>query len=182
MLNYTLDYLVNAYQINTIGQIIGFIWFFLSLIAYLNKKDKNTQIIHGISLAFWSLHFYSIWLLEWSVVNAIWSVRGFASVKYKWNNKVLIFFLILYIPSIILTYKNILSFIPFTWATLNTIAFFKFSWIKMRLLLIFCSSLWLVYNFIWHSIWWLIVNIFLIFANSITIIRLIFEKYDKQCT
>lgn len=179
MLYTIFEYIKTSYNINPIGQTIGFIWFFLSLIAYLNKKDTNTQIIHGISLAFWSLHFYSIWLLEWSIVNAIWSVRGFASVKYKWNNKVLLLFLLLYIPSLFLTYKNLLSIIPFTWATLNTIAFFKLKWIKMRLLLILCSSLWLIYNYIWHSIWWLVVNVFLILANTITIIRLIIIQKIK---
>ncbi len=179
MINTILEYLKTSYEINPIGQIIGFIAFTLGLIATLNKCDKKMKNIHWISLIFWVIHYFLIWLYTAVAADFIWALRNFLSVKYKWNIKVIISIIILYLISLIITYKDLYSLLPIISWILVTFAFFKLEWIKMRLVLIFCWSMWLIYTYIWHSIWWLTIEVFLMSANIITITRLLLDKKTK---
>lgn len=176
MIQEIINYLKEAYEINPIAQIIGFIWFFLSVLAFLFKNDKKTKVIHGISLAFWALHFLLLWLYTAVAVDLVWIVRNFSSIKKKWSNKMILLLSFTYILFWIITYKDIYSTLPVVSWILATYAFFKLDWIKFRLLLLVCSSMWIIYSLIWHSIWWLGVELFLMTANVITIWRLILEK------
>ncbi len=84
-----INYLKIAYQINTIWQIMGFVWIILAVVVFLFKKDKITKIIHWISLSFWTIHFLLLGLYT-VVVDIIWIIRNFSSIKKKWNNKIII--------------------------------------------------------------------------------------------
>ncbi len=180
MIEQIINYLKNSYQINPIWQIIGFIWFGLSVIAFLNKDDKKIKIIHSISLSFWWIHFFMIWLYTAVAVDLIWMIRNFLSVKYKWNIKILFLLIIMYILFGFLTFKNIYSFLPVISWIFASFAFFKLHWIKMRLILLSCSFAWLIYNLLWYSIWWIITEIFLEISLIITISRLFLDRKNNK--
>lgn len=182
MINEIIEYFTKAYQINPIWQIIGLIWFILAIVATLNKCDKKMKNIHWISLIFWVVHYFLIWLYTAVAADLIWAARNFLSVKYKWNKIIIIWLIIIYIIFLIITYKNIYSFLPIVSWILVAFAFFYLEWIKMRLVLMCCSTMWLIYTYIGHSIWWMIIEIFLICANLITITRLLInKKINKFC-
>lgn len=180
MINQIITYFNIAYHIHPIGQSIGFIAFILWMIAFLNKNDYKTKFIHWISLIFLVIHYFIIWLYTWLICDLIGWFRNFSSIKYKWNNKIFILFITIYIISWFLSYDNIFSTLPIISWILATIWFFYLEWVKMRLVLLITPILWLFYDYFWHSIGWTFIDLFFILAHSITIIRLLIDKkYNK---
>lgn len=176
MLQEIISYLQSSYQINPLWQIIGLIWFLMWIVAFWNKNDAKAKTIHGFSLFIWSLHYFLIWLYAGVASDLLGGFRNLLSVKYRKNKKVVVSVLFLYIVFLWLTYENTFSILPILSWIIVTLSFFYLKWIKMRLVLIMCSFFWLVYNFYWRSIWWIVIELFLISINTVTIIRLVLDN------
>ncbi|MDD3303054.1 MAG: YgjV family protein [Candidatus Gracilibacteria bacterium] len=175
-MNEIIKYIINSYQINPIGQIVGFIGFILSIIASQNKCDKRMKNLNGVSLLFWVIHYFLIGLYPAVASDLIGAIRNFLSVKYKGNNKIILLIISTYIIFLIITYNNIYSFLPIISGIIVTFTFFKLGGIKMRLILIGCSIMWIVYNIIGKSLGGITIELFLITSNIITIYRLYKDK------
>ncbi len=170
--------LKNIFLENPFWQIIGLIAFLLWIIAFLHKNDKHLYIRIMIAQFFWVIHFLFMWLYVWAFVNIIWLLRSFVALKYKHIKKLIFIFLFLYFLIWCFNYNNIIDILPILAWILWTFAFLYFSWLKWRIILLICSSLWLIYNYIWNSIWWVITEIFMLIAWLITIFKLI--KYKNE--
>ncbi len=179
MIQEIINYLKEAYIINPIWQIVWFIGFIFSVIAFSNKNDKQTKILHSVSLLFWIVHFFLMWLYIASAVFFVWIFRNLFSIKYKWSTKIMIFFIFMYLIFWFFTFKNIYSILPLTAGILVNFAFFKLEWIKLRFTILFGSFLWITFNFLGHSLWWIAVEMFIEISLMITIFRLYFDKKIK---
>lgn len=179
MLDLIINYFVVAYQINPITQIIGFIAFILWIIAFLNKDDNKAKSIHLLSLFLWVVHYYLFHLYTWLACDLLWWFRNFASIKFNKNNKTFIVFIFFYIIIWVFIFDNVFSLFPiFSWI-LASIAFFYLDWIKMRFTLLLTCIFWLIYNYTWNSLGWIITDLFFIGVHIITITRLFFDKKIK---
>ncbi len=172
MLDQIIEYLKISFELSPVAQILWFVWVFFSVTAFLSKKDDKTKIILSIWLLVFGMHYFLLGLYTAVVIDLLWVLRNMASIKYNHNKKVMFLFMPLYLLAWILTYSNIYSLLPIASWLLATYSFFQLDGIKMRLVLLICSSLWLTYNFIWHSIWWIVVESFIIIASLLTIFRL----------
>jgi len=168
----------NLFFENIIWQTIWLIAFIVWVIAFLHKKDKYLYMWLMIAQFFWIIHFFLMWLYVWAFVNIIWFIRSFIALKYKHIKEFIPIFILIYIFIGFLSYNNIFDILPLLAWFFGTLAFLYFSWIKWRFVLLICSFLWLNYNIIWNSIWWIITEIFMIIAGLISIYRLI--KYKKN--
>lgn len=170
--------LENIFFENPIWQIIWLIAFILWVIAFLHKKDKNLYIWIMVAQICWVIHFLFIWLYIWAFVNIIWILRSFVALKYKHVKQFIFIFIFFYLIIGFLDYNTIVDIFPVLAWILWTLAFLYFSWLKWRIILLVCSSLWLIYNYIWDSIGWVVTEIFMIISWLITIFRLIKNKNE----
>lgn len=163
-----------------ISQIVGFIAFVISLIAFhRNKKEKIFKtlmvanfldIMHYLLLGAYSGCFTKIIAL---VRNEIIILK---EKNQKFNNTlVLITLFIIYLISGILTYKNIYSVLPI----LAAMIYLYFVWngdeLKVKKAAFYCYFLWLIYNICVFSIVGII-------SNCVSLISTFIAMYnEKNC-
>lgn len=171
---------INIFLKDPIWQTLWILWMLSVIYAFLQKDDKKVIKILFISSFFWSWHFFFLEVYAALVSTLVWAFRLLLSLKYKGNIK--IFYIILFITIVlwILTYKDFSSLLPITASILATYGFFFLEKIKLRLLLIVCSSFWLSYNYIHFSIWWVINETILHFITIYTIYKIIEVEWTKQ--
>ncbi len=172
--------LLDIFFKDPLWQSIWFLAFVFGVFAFLHKNDKKLYLYIMLSQFFWIIHFCMIALYVWAFVNVISFFRTYIALKYKKNIKVIFLFILFYIIIGLLNYEGFISLFPIFAGIFWTLAFLYFSWIKWRLLLLFCSFLWLIYNFIWGSLGWIITELFMIVAWNITVFRLIKKTFDLK--
>ena len=133
-----------------LAQICWFVAMFITLAAYLQKEDKHVKKFMMVSVFFWGIHYFLLWVMTWVAIIAIWYIRLILSTKYKKSKKSFIFIICITLLSALYTYSGILSLLPVGASLIATYAFFFLEQIRLRLAFIWVSILWLVHNM---SIW-----------------------------
>ena len=161
--------------IYVIAQIIGFIAFAVSLIAY-HRKDK--KIILGnmiISNILNFIHYLLLGAFSGCVTKLLAIFRDFIILKEKHpklsNIIYLILFIIVYVIATIFTYNSILSILPLLAAMIYIICIWNGNEFKIRTTAFFCYFLWLVYNIFELSISGIVSNVISILSTLIAIIN-----------
>lgn len=164
---------------NQIGQILGFFGMFGSIIAFIQKDDYKVRKFMLISSFFWGVHFYMLEAYSWLAITCISATRTSLSVKYNKNKYVFLFVVTLALISGIYTYQEIYSLIPIVISLMWAYGFFYLSHIRLRLLMISSSSLWICYSLIIGSVSVFFNNVLTISILLTTIYRMI-EKNKFQ--
>lgn len=157
-----------------VAQIIGFIAFVISLIAYhRNKKEKilGNMIISNI------LNLIHYLLLEAysGCATKVMAIARDSFIIIKKKNKVLssniflILFILIYIVVGIFTYNGILSIFPIVAATIYIIPIWNGNEKTIKKTAFFCYILWLIYNIFVFSIAGIISNVISIISTFIAI-------------
>lgn len=175
-----LETILNLYKENPIWQTLWLFAFIITLIGFLQKEDKKLYSILIIANIFWIVHFSIMWLFTWAAVNALNIFRNFRWLKFKKNKKIILILIWFYVFAWIMLYNKTSDILPiFAWI-LWVLSFVYFHWLKWRIVLLTGTCLWLLYNIIWGSIWGITTEMFMILASTITIIRLIKDKKNKN--
>ena len=147
-----------------IAQVLGFIAFVISLLAFhKNKKEKilGSMILSNI---FDLIHYLLLGAYSGCITKLIAICRNIF-VIFKDKNKVLssnIFlyvFILVYIMSGILTFENIWSIFPIVSALIYVVAIWKGNELTLKKAACFGYFLWLIYNILVLSISGIISNI-----------------------
>lgn len=151
-------------------QIIGFIGFFFLGLGNLQKDRKKIIIFEVISSVFFSVHYFLLNAITASILNIIGITRGF--VFYNKNNTkkyytYLFMYIILYIIIGIITYDSIFSLLPVLAYILFTISIFNEKERNIKIVNIFVSSTWVVYDILYHSYAGFISDIVMIITTII---------------
>ena len=140
-----------------IAQIIGFIAFFFSLIAYhKNKKEKilgNMIISNGLNL----IHYVLLGALSGGATKVLAILRDITIIskkKYKFlsSNVVLSLFVIMYIVIGIIFYSSVWSVLPILSAIVYTIPLWNGNELIVKKAAYLSRILWLIYNIVVFSI------------------------------
>ncbi len=164
-------------MIYLISQIIGFIAFIFSLIAYhrKNKKDILTNMVLSNILNL--VHYLLLGAFSGCITKLLAIFRDyFIILKEKYSKLSNIFylflFIILYILATLFTYNGILSVLPLISAIIYIIFIWNGDEIKIKKVAFFCYFLWLVYNIFVISISGIISNVISIISTLIAIINM----------
>ena len=163
-------------MIYIIAQIIGFIAFAISLIAY-HRKDKKTILGNMIISNILNLiHYLLIGAFSGCVTKLLAIFRDYFIIlkeKYpKLSNIIyLILFIIVYVIATIFTYNGILSILPLLAAMIYIISIWNSNENKIRKTAFFCYFLWLVYNIFVLSISGIVSNVISILSTLIAILN-----------
>lgn len=174
------------YLIYTVAQIIGFIAFAISLIAY-HRKDKKTILGNMVISNILNLiHYLLLGAFSGCITKLLAIFRDYFIILKEKYNKLsnivyLIIFIVLYIIATIFTYNGILSILPLVAATIYIIFIWNGDKFTIKKTAFFCYFLWLVYNIFVLSIAGIISNIISITSTFIAVINSK-NKLDNQNT
>ena len=163
-------------------QGIGLVASALVILSFTQKSDKRFKILIALGASVFTLHFFLLGAYAGAVVGAINASRTITSMKYHNSNKVLGFFIVLYVLAAIYFFKDVIDLLPIFSGAVSTIALFKLSGIKLRVAYLVTESGWLAYTIIIKSLGGLITNVFVISTNVLTIYRLLKDKRNEQKT
>lgn len=157
-----------------LAQIIGFIAFFVSLIAY-HRKDKKNILINMITANIINLfHYLLLGAYSGCITKLLAIFRDcFIILKKNCNNFLnyfyLIFFIILYIIASIFTFNGILSILPLLAALIYTIFIWNGNELRLKKVAFICYFIWLIYNIFVMSISGIVSNVISIVSTLIAI-------------
>ena len=162
--------------IYVIAQIIGFIAFAFSLIAY-HRKDK--KIILGnmiISNILNLIHYLLLGAFSGCVTKLLAIFRDYFIILKEKHPKLsntiyLILFIIVYVIVTIFTYNSILSILPLLAAMIYIICIWNGNEVIIKKTAFFCYFLWLIYNIFVLSIAGIVSNIISIISTLIAILN-----------
>lgn len=166
-----------------ISQIVGFIAFVISLIAYHRKKKEKIFKTMMLANLLDITHYLLLGAYSCCLTKVIALVRNEIIIlkekKEKLNNKVvLIALFIIYLISGLITYENIYSVLPI----LAAIIYLYFVWngdeLKVKKIAFYCYFLWLLYNICVFSIAGIISNCVSIISTFIAVFNE--KRLDKS--
>ena len=160
----------------TISQIIGFLAFIISLLAYHRKKKSKILGSMVISNILNLIHYLLLGAYSGCVTKVMAIIRdSFIIVKGK-NKKlssywILALFIIGYIVCSIFTYKGILSLFPILAAIIYIVPIWNGNEKTIKKTAFFCYFLWLRYNIFVFSIAGIVSNVVSIISTFIAMIN-----------
>ena len=163
-------------MIYIVAQIIGFIAFVVSLIAY-HKKDKKTILNNMVTSNILNLiHYLLLGAFSGCITKLLAIFRDYFIILKEKNKKLsnsvyLIVFILLYIIATIFTYNGILSILPLVAAIIYIIFIWNGNEVIIKKTAFFCYFLWLIYNIFVLSIAGIVSNIISIISTLIAIIN-----------
>ena len=169
--------IVSIYLQNPIGQTFWIIWMAVVIFAFLQKDDRYVVKTLVVANIFWILHFYFMWIYIWLVISSLWLFRLILSLKYKRNIKIFYAILILTIGLWAITYENYSSLFPILASWLSTYWFFFLEKVKLRLVLLLCSSFWFSFHYLHFSIGWVINESIIQIIHLFTIYKIISSEW-----
>lgn len=154
-----------------VSQIIGFIAFIVSLIAYQRKKKKDILFTGIIASILNLIHYLILGGYSGAVTKAIAILRDTFIVckeKKKVLNNILflVIFILLYLCAMIYTYNGILSIFPLVAALIYLIPTWFGNSKTVKKAALFCYFLWLIYNIF-------VLSIAGVISNTVSIISII---------
>ena len=145
-LSYFIEYILK----DPFTQITGFMGMAVILTAYFQKDDNNVKKLMLLSSLFWGTHFYLLWVYAGLASVIIWIFRLLLSMKYQRSKNAFISILVMIAIAAYLTYDGFFSLFPIVTSVIGAYSYFFLEKIKLRLAMLFASSIWLVYHI---SIW-----------------------------
>jgi len=180
ILKISMQEIINIYLQNPIGQTFWILWMFWFIFAFIQEDDTKVKKILGFTNIFWLWHFLFMWLYIWVAMVIMSMIRLYFSIKYERDRK--IFYIITFVTLLvwILTYTDQSSIFPILASLLATYGFFFLQKVKLRLILLVCSSFWLSFHYLHLSIWWMMTESIIHILHIITIYKILTHSWDMS--
>ena len=174
----------NISIIYIISQIVGFIAFVISLIAYHRKEKKKIFQTMTIANVLDIIHYLLLGAYSGCFTKVIALIRNEIVILKEKNKKlgsrvVLIILVIVYIIAGILTYENIYSILPIMAAVIYLFFVWDGDELKVKKVAFYCYFLWLAYNICVFSIAGIVSNCVAIVSTFIAMVNESRKKEKK---
>ena len=165
---------------NPRGQWIWFLAFLVAVYNFWFCKDQKFIVLTWVVSILFGFHFVSLWLMTAGVINFLDAFKNFISLRYEKNIYRVIGLSILYICIWYFTYDGYLSLIPLWCAIFSTFLVFYIRgiWLNIWFMLIILS--YMVYNYMWNSLWGFSTDVFLLFFGLYGIWKQLREKKIEE--
>lgn len=140
------SYIIEYFTQDSFAQVFWFLWMITILTAYMQKDDFTVKKLMLLSSLFWGTHFYLLGVYSGLAAIVIWVLRLLLSLKFQKSQKA--FALIIFVTLITgyFTYDWLFSLLPVITSLSGAYSFFFLEKIKLRLAMMFNSSIWLIYH------------------------------------
>ncbi len=182
-----MEALFEVFNINgsydIIAQFIGFLGLLASMTAYQMKTQKRIVMIQIISCSFFTAHFLMLHAYTGALMNFIAAVRSvvFANKDKKWakSNWWIVFFSLVCVLAVSLSWEGYLSLLPMLGMVLTTVSWGIENARLVRLISLPSSPLWIIYNFVSGSTAGVLTELFVMTSIITAMIRLDLPKKKK---
>lgn len=157
-------------------QFLGVLAFILGVVCFYQRNDKTLKIVMLVQNITYMSHF---WLLGANVaaISALISTMRTATSIYISSKYVALFFVILGLIFGYIITDSMWQIFPIIASVIGTISLFLLQGIPMRLFMLVGSFCWLINNILVSSLGGVLLESSVITMNTITIIRLLRQKY-----
>jgi len=158
---------VNLYYI---GQGIGILAFLIGLTVFIQRDDKKLKFRLVIYTAFMGLHFFLLGATPAGISASLNSVRTLVSIYFR---KPVIMYIFIAL-TLTLTLPNIhhwMEFLPVVGTVMSTVAFFKFTQLKLRITMWLSTVCWVIYNCWIGTLGGMLIEASFLIINGIAIYR-----------
>lgn len=159
-------------------QAVGFLALLLDVSSLQFKHRKNILILQILASVAWVIHFILIGAIAGAAMNGVGVLRSIGYYKFRsdprpwWLPWALV---ALAIGVTIVTWKSVYSLMPLFAMILAIYGLWQKGEQKIRIVLLLCVPLWLVYNVIFHSYAGIASDLLALLSGSIALYR-----YRKQ--
>lgn len=171
--------IIEIYLKDPIAQTMGLLGMITVIIALAQKDDKIVIELLLLANLFWGTHFLLMWVYAWFAAVIISVARWLLSLKYKRNKKIFLWIVVTSLIFWVFTFQGTVSLFPIITSIVWAYWFFFLEKIRLRILMMMTSAIWLIYHIYIWSIWWAITQVLVQFTLIITIYRLIYIDWNK---
>ncbi len=137
---------------NNITEILwnsaGYVAIAILMFWFWQKDDIRSIKLISLSTIFWAINYALLGLYGALVAALIAMLRMYFSLKYKWKIWAILTILILNIVFWLLVYSWPVSILPIIAGVISVLAYQVYTWIAMRLWLVWFSIIWMSYMII----------------------------------
>lgn len=162
----------NLSMLFTPAQCLGYVALALGVTAFLQKDDRRLKFLNATQSLFYLAHFALLGKYSASMSSLVSSTRSYLSLKTR-SPWVALVMLVLGVALGAHYARDAYGYLPILSTAFGTIAIFFLHGVRMRLLLLFCTAMWLVNNLHSGSIGGSLLEFFVATANSFTMARLL---------
>lgn len=159
----------------SLAQCIGYVSFVLGVSAFLQKSDRRLKGLNSCQSLVYAVHFALLGNSSAAASALLSGIRSFLSLKTRSPYLAAVFISINVALGFVFA-KNTAGWLPVIGACLATLAMFFMRGVRMRLVLLVSTSLWLTNNILSGSIGGTLLESTIATINTITIIRLLRER------
>jgi hypothetical protein len=163
----------------SLPQCFGYIALVLGVSSFLQKKDSDLKKLNTAQCVVYCIHFCLLGNFPAAASNVISGVRNIVSLK---TNSIYAAYILAActIGMGFITIRTPAGLIPVVTTIIAIFGMFLLQGIRFRLIMLFCTSMWLINNILCHSIGGMILETLIATANTTTITRLYFDKKRKN--
>ncbi len=155
----------------SLPQIVGYVAFLLGVTSFLQRSDRRLRGMIGAQAFTYAVHFFLLGSTVAAVASLITSTRAFLSLATR-SRVVAVAILAVNLGFGLLTAKSAAGWLPIAATSAGTIAFFWFTGLRMRLILLLSTACWLTNDVIVGSIGGTMLELFIGAANTTTCYRI----------
>lgn len=161
------------------AQFAGYAAFVLGVSAFLQRDDRRLKLLVAVESLVYTVHFWMLANIPASLGAFLTCFRSLVSLKTR-SRMVAVLIIGLNIIVGLACAKTFTGWFPVLASSLGTFAFFMLEGIPMRLVLLLCTFLWLVNNYLSGSIGGTLLETTITIANISTLIRLFISRTRKD--
>jgi hypothetical protein len=155
----------------SLAQLVGYAAFVLGVLSFLQRDDRRLRAMVGAQAFSYAVHFFLLGSTVATLASLVTCVRALLSLVTR-SKRVALALLAVNLTFGVLTVRTPLACLPVLATTAGTIAFFWFSGLALRFILLGSTACWLVNNLALGSIGGTMLELFIGAANLTTCYRL----------
>lgn len=163
------------HDIFSIPQLFGYLAFFFGVGCFLQKSDVRFKVFMAIECVSYVIHFWLLGNFTACASSAVSVGRSVAAIRSK-SPWVALFFILLSLAMGAWLATSWLSMLPIIASCIGTTALFLLHGVRMRVLMLVGTSLWLINNIVSGSIGGTALEAVILSTNLWTIYRLVHEQ------
>ena len=162
----------DSVDVLSLPQLLGWVAFVFGVASFAQTSDSRFKKLMALECLAYVLHFALLGQWTASASATVSLGRSLAAVRYP-SKAVGLFFMALSVACGLWLYTSWVSWLPITASVLGTFALFFLKHVRMRLVMLSGTVLWLIHNYWVGSLGGTLLEGVLCIVNLITLIRMV---------
>lgn len=153
------------------AQLLGYLAFALGVAAFLQRSDRRLKVLLAAESLAYAVHFAVLGNPTAAASAVINAARSGLSLRWR-SRGIAVAAVAVYLAMGLALARGPAGWLPVVASSLGAIAVFTLDGIRMRLLLLVCTAMWLTNNVLSGSIGGTLLESFIAVASVFTLVRL----------